>query len=151
FASPSAPTTRSTRSSWRCARSCSRPGGRLLRVLVFLARTAAPAAVVVAGLRARRHGHTGADGGRRRRLALLEVARLLVHPRVHVVARLEDRPAALAHDVILRVLLRGEDDADRLPVLVGERDAQVRRAQTETREVARRLGGDARAAEVFHV
>src|SRR5213078_2650587 len=77
----------------------------------------------------------GRDGrlGRRGRLCSLgggarlfdQVLRRLVEARVHVVARLEDGLAPGAHDVGLAVVLGAEDGADRLPLLVGERDAEV--------------------------
>src|SRR5256885_8659566 len=54
-----------------------------------------------------------------------QVLRLLVEARVHVVARLEDGLAPGARDVRLAVVLGGEDGADRLPLLVGEGDAEV--------------------------
>src|SRR5207253_4921566 len=95
----------------------------------------------------RRHGR----GGARLLWRLEEVTRPLVEARVHVVARLVDRLATGLHDVILRVALGPEDRADRLAVLVGERDAQVRGVEPVGREVGRGLGGDARAAEVVQV
>src|SRR5438093_2481532 len=103
----------------------------------------------------------GRDGrlGRRGRLCSLgggarlfdQVLRRLVEARVHVVARLEDGLAPGAHDVRLAVVLGGEDGADRLPLLVGEGDAEVGVVEAPGGQVLRRLGGDVGATEVAEV
>src|SRR6266478_4420484 len=105
--------------------------------------------VLLAGLwRSGRLGRRG-RGGRSRLLD--QVLRLLVEARVHVVAHLEDGLAPGAHDVGLAVVLGAEDAADRLPLLVGERDAEVGAVEAPGGQVLRRLGGDVGAAEVAEV
>src|SRR5439155_14355930 len=92
-------------------------------LLLVLALALALACVLISGGRRRgirRHGRRGA----RRRLPLDEIARPLVEAGVHVVARLVDRLPPGLHDVVLRVVLGAEDRADRLAILVGERDAE---------------------------
>src|SRR5689334_5692619 len=84
---------------------------RLAVVARIVARVLARVALVGGRRRGRRRGRLRGGG------FLDEVLRLLVEAVVHVVAGLEDRRRAGAHDVVLGVVLRGEDGADRLAVL----------------------------------
>src|SRR5262249_39287659 len=93
----------------------------------------------------------GERGGGLLLLALEEVGALLVETREHVVTGLEHGVRAGVHDVVLRVLVGAEDRAEVLAVLVGERDAQVRRVEAEALQVAGRLGHDVGAAQVAEV
>src|SRR5262249_39743693 len=76
--------------------------------------------------------------GRRRRRRLLrphEVPLLLVEPRVHVVADLEHRGTALAHGVVLAVVLCEQDHAERLAVAIAQRHAKIGGIQAEALHV----------------
>src|SRR5262249_2880862 len=137
-ASPSAPTTRSTFSSATCGTSsrAERAPRRSLRLVL-----------VGLGL------GLAAGGGRRRRRLFRshEIPLLLVETRVHVVADLERRGPALAHAVVLAVVLGEQDCPERLALAVAQRHAEVRRVEPEALQVLRRLRRDAGAAQIAEV
>src|SRR5207245_2086599 len=117
------------------------PSARLIRAVVGVAFV-----VLLAGLW--RSGRLGRRGRGCRSRLFDQVLRLLVEARVHVVAHLEDGLAPGAHDVGLAVVLGAEDAADRLPLLVGERDAEVGAWKPSTGLSRNWLGGLARVRKV---
>src|SRR5262249_53960514 len=80
-----------------------------------------------------------------------EVALLLVETRVHVVADLEPRRTAVAHAVVLAVVLGEQHGTDRLALAVAQRQTEIRSVESEVFHVLRRLRRDAGAAQVAQV
>src|ERR1051326_513957 len=93
----------------------------------------------------------GGEGRGGRPGLLDEILLLLVEPGVHVVARLEDRLRAGAHDVELAVVLGREYRADRLAVPVGQRDAEIGGVEAVWTELARGVGRDLGAAQLAEI
>src|SRR5262245_41605199 len=94
-------------------------------------------------------------GGRRSRLGLHEVFRLLVAVRVEVAAYLVDGVPAFGHGIGVGVRvaagLAREDAAEGLSARVDERKGEVGLDEAVRREIARLLGGDLVASEAVQV
>src|SRR4029077_12502762 len=111
---------------------------------ILVVRTAVLAVVHVTGSGRSREGTGG-------RLCPLEVALLLVEPGVHVVAHLEDGRAALAHRVVLAVVLCEQHGPHGLLLAIGQGEAQVGGVEPEPLQVLRGLRRDGCAAQLAQV